>query len=388
MFTPGTPELRALWDLDPQVTFLNHGSFGAVPRPVQAAQARWRRELEAQPVDFLARRLPALLEGVRARVAMWLNADTEGLAFVANATTGVATVLASMEWHAGDEIVLADQGYNAVRQAVRALEERYGVRAVEVHVPFFGASHDRTVEAFANGLSPRTRLVIVDAVSSPTAYVYPVARVVALARPAGVPVLVDGAHAPGMLPLDLRALGADFFTGNLHKWPCAPRGTAVLYLGERWRTGPARVRPLAVSHGWGGGLAAEFDWTGTVDPTAWLAVPDALDFWDALPGYREVQHQLVREARALLADAMRVELPHPDDPSYYASMAAVPVPLPPPDGAATWTADAAWAVNQRLWEEHRIEVPFTVHEGRLLVRVSGQVYNRGEEYGRLGAVLL
>jgi isopenicillin-N epimerase len=198
---------------------------------------------------------------------------------------------------------------------------------------------------------------------------------------------VDGAHAPGMLPLALEALGADFFTGNLHKWPCAPRGTAVLHVAERWRTGPSRVRPLAVSHGWGGGLAAEFDWTGTVDPTAWLAVPDALDFWDVFPEYREVQHQLVREARAVLADALGVELPHPDDASYYASMAAVPVPLAPPDGAAAWNADRARAVNQLLWEEHRIEVPFTVHEGRLLVRVSGQVYNRGEEYGRLAGAL-
>jgi isopenicillin-N epimerase len=391
-----------LWALEVGATFLNHGSFGAVPLAVRAEQERWRARMEAQPVRFMARELPGLLEGVRAEVGAALGADPSRLALVQNATHGVATVLAALPWAPGDEILLADQGYNAVRQAVRALEERHGVVARVVHVPFPIATHDIAVEAFAQGIGPRTRLVIVDHVSSPTAWVYPVARIVALARAAGVPVLVDGAHGPGMLPLALDALGADFYTGNLHKWACAPRGTAILHVDERWRAHDARggalgVHPLAVSHAYGQGHAAEFDWTGTFDPTGWLAVPAALAFAREHADMAAHNHARVREGRALLAQALDVALPHPENPVpvgdaiqgeglHYASMAAVPVPLAAPD-AAGWTPDALRALNARMWEEHRIEVPFTAPHGALLVRISGQLYNEGREYERLARAL-
>lgn len=378
---PGTPDLRARWTLDPTVRFLNHGSFGATPRVVLDEQARLRAEMEAEPVEFLARALPARMEAVRARVASFLGADPAGLMPVSNATAGVNAVLRAFDWSAGDEILLADQTYNAVKQAARALADRHGVRVVEVTIPFPLFDQDEVVAAYAAGVTPRTRLVIVDHVVSPTALVLPVDRVVAVARGHGVPVLVDGAHGPGMLPLSLDALGADFYVGNLHKWVCAPKGAAVLHLGEAWR---ARVHPLAVSHGYGTGLAAEFDWTGTDDPTAWLCVPAALDFfaqwgWDDV---RATQHALVRDARRLLADALDVSLPHPDDPAFYGAMAAVEW-----RGARMTSPNSLAALTGRLYREHRIEAPFTSYDGRIFLRVSGQLYNHPDEYAALADVL-
>jgi isopenicillin-N epimerase len=380
-WTPGSSSLTTAWALDPTVTFLNHGSFGAAPRPVLAAQSAWRDEMEREPVDFLARRLPVLMEGARARIAAWLGADPAGLVPVSNATTGVSTVLQSLAWSPGDEVLVADCSYNAVLQAVRALGDRWGVRMVHAKVPFPITSGDEAVAAYAAAYTPRTRLVIVDHVVSPTALVLPVERIVADARARGVPVLVDGAHGPGMLPLALDALGADFYTGNLHKWVCAPKGAAFLHCGPAWRT---RVHPLAISHGYGAGLSAEFDWIGTVDPTAWLAVPAALDFFETLgwTAVRAANHALVREGRVLVANALGVPLPHPDDAALYGSMAAIPVPW-----AGPATPGRLAGLTAALFDSHRIEVPFTAYDARVWVRISAQLYNSPEQYVSLAEVL-
>jgi isopenicillin-N epimerase len=380
-WTPGSPAITALWGLDPAATFLNHGSFGATPRSVLAAQARWRDEMERQPVLFLARRLPALMETVRARVAAFLHADPAGLVPVQNATTGVATVLHTFDWVPGDEILLADSTYNAVKQACRALAERYGVRVVEAKVPFPLTSGAEVTAAFAAAITDRTKLVIVDHVVSATGCVLPVADILAVARARGVPVLVDGAHAPALLPLDLTVLDADFYTGNLHKWLCTPKGTAILSVAPRWR---ARVHPVAISHGYGTGLAGEFDWTGTFDPSAWLAVPDAIDLFEAFgpDAVRASNHALVRAGRVEIAEALGAELPHPDDPSLYAAMATIPVP---------WARDASGralsALTGALYEAHRIEVPFTSYDDRVWVRIAAQLYNTPADYTRLADVL-
>lgn len=378
---PGTDALRALWALDPTVDFLNHGSFGATPRVVLTEQARWRDEMECEPVDFLARRLPGLLEGVRARVADFLAADQDGLALVPNATTGVATVLRGLDWAPGDEILLADSAYFAVKQAARALADRFGVRVVEARVPFPLTVPEEVTAAFVAAMTDRTRLMIVDHVVSATAVIFPVEDVLAAARARGVATLVDGAHAPGLLPLSLRAVGADFYTGNLHKWVCTPKGAAILYVAPPWRR---RLHPLAVSHAYGLGLAPEFDWTGTADPTAWLAVPAALDLlgglgWDAI---RAANHALVRRGRAVIAEALGTELPHPDDPRLYGPMATIRVPWADPADDRKLAA-----LTARLFAEHRIEVPFTRYDGRAWVRISGQLYNRPDQYERLAAVL-
>ncbi|MFZ5479426.1 MAG: aminotransferase class V-fold PLP-dependent enzyme [Myxococcota bacterium] len=375
-WTSGSPDIRASWTLDETVAYLNHGSFGATPRPVLDEQARLRAEMEREPVHFLARTFDARIAVVRQRLATFLGADARGLVAVPNATTGVATVLRSLPWREGDEIVLADHAYNAVKQAVRFLGEHFGVKMVEARVPFPLASAEQVVEAFDEAIGPRTKLVIVDHVTSATALVFPVAEIVACARAHAVPVLVDGAHAPALLPLALDALAADFYVGNLHKWLCAPKGAAFLHVAPAWRD---RVRPLVPSHGYGGGFFAEFDWTGTDDPTAWLSVPAAIDFFEALgpERVRASNHALVREGRVAIARALGVDLPHPDDPALYGPMAAIPFPR----------GGVPAELNRVMFERHRIEVPFTTYDGRVWVRISGQVYNRPEEYARLADVL-
>ncbi len=377
-WTSGSAALRARWALDPTIDYLNHGSFGATPRAVLAAQGALRDEMESSLVEFLARRLPARLDAVRSRVGALVGADPAGLVFVPNATHGVDAALDAIDWRPGDEVVHADHGYNAVKQALRRLEHRFGVKRVDAKVPFPLADAGQVVEAFAAVIGPKTRLVIVDHITSATALVFPAADLVALAHRHGVPVLVDGAHAPGLLDLDLRALDADFYTGNLHKWVCAPKGAALFWVHPRWRE---TVHARVTSHGYGNGLAAEFEWTGTFDPTAWLAVPAALDHLDEL-GLLDVRannHALVQEGRERIAHALGVSLPHPDDASLYGPMAAIPVP---------WAkASEGPTLNARLYAEHRIEVPFTGYDERCFVRISGQVYNRPEQYVRLAEVL-
>lgn len=373
--------MESLWDLDPTVLFLNHGSFGATPRTVREAQRRWQDRMEREPVLLLGRELPGLMEGLRRTVAEFVGADAEGMALVPNASTGVGTVLNSLFWKEGDEIVIADHAYNAVRRHVAALVERFGVVERLVTIPFPLSSQQEVVDAFQSGLNERTKLIIVDHITSATALIFPVEEVVKVGKAAGVPVLVDGAHAPGTLSLDLLKIGADFYTGNLHKWVCSPKGTALLWVAPQWRQ---QILPLVVSHGYGQGFNACFDWTGTFDPSAFLAIPEALSFWER-QGWEETRsynHRLVQDGRRLIAEALGEELPHPDSPLFYGSMAVIPFRRAgdaKPGGPAALTA--------KLFEEHRIEVPFTSYDHRIWLRISGQRYNRPEQYQRLAEVL-
>ncbi len=370
----GSDVIRARWALDPSVSYLNHGSFGATPRTVLAVQARLRAEMEAEPVQFLGRSLPARLLEVRTRVASFVGADVRGLALVTNATQGVNTVLHAMDWHPGDEVIIADHGYHAVKQAVRYLGDRFGVVFVPAVVPFPVDNPGQIADAFARAISPRTRLIIADHITSATAIIFPVAEIIR--RAGSIPVLVDGAHAPGMVPLELEQLGAAFYTGNLHKWVCAPKGCALLWVAPEWRD---RVHPTVISHGYGLGMDEEFDWTGTFDPTAWLAIPSALDHYEELGGeaVRANNHALVRGGRVAIAEALGVTLPHPDDRALYGSIAAIPYP----------SGGNGVELTRRLFEAHRIEVPFTQYDHRVWVRISGQAYNSPAEYARLAEIL-
>ena len=380
------------WAFEPGIRFLNHGSFGACPRVVLDHQSELRARLEAQPVDFFLRRLPDLLDAAREELARFLGADPEGLAFVPNATHGVNTVLGSLRFEPGDELLVTDHEYNACRNALDVCAERWGARVVVAHLPFRGATPDSLVERILERVTARTRLALIDHVTSPTALIVPIERLVPALASRGVDTLVDGAHAPGMLPLALEQLGAAYYTGNCHKWLCAPKGAAFLYVRADRRE---RTRPLAISHGANAPTAQrsrfrnEFDWIGTVDPTAWLSVPVALRFLESrLPGgfdaLRRHNRALVLRGRASLCRALALEPPVPDE--LIGSM----VSLPLPDDAARASSPLACDAEQdRIWREHRIEVPITAWPAppARLLRISAQLYNEPADYDALARAL-
>jgi isopenicillin-N epimerase len=375
----GWDDVRALWPLDPTITFLNHGSFGATPRSVLLAQSQWRAEMEREPVHFLARRLPGLLEDARRAAAAFLHADPEDFAFVPNATAAVSTVLANLPLVAGERVVLTDHAYPAVIKAAAKTCEEAGADLTVVPIPIPLPAAEEIVSRFTDALGDRTRLAIIDHVTSSTAVIMPVEPMVAACRRRGVPVLVDAAHAPGMLPVDVGSMGADFWTGNFHKWCCAPKGSAALVVAPEYR---ATTHPLVTSHGYGGSFHDEFDWTGTADVTSWLCVPDALDVMSAL-GWDRVRahnHALVGLGQRAVAQAVATEPPVP--PGAYGSMAIVSLP----EGAAT-TLDEATTLSARLHDEARIEAAVVSWNQRGYVRLSAQAYNRPADYDRLAEAL-
>ena len=293
MTTMGTvgeesPGWSGLWPLDPGIAFLNHGSYGACPREILDLQAALRAELEAEPVRFLGRELDDRLDAARAALAAFVGADADDLAFVGNATSGVNAVLRSMRVSSGDELLTTDHCYQACRNTLDFVAERGGAKVVVVTLPFPVAAPQQIVDTVLAGVSPRTRLCLLDHITSPTALVLPIEALVRGLAARGVDTLVDGAHGPGMVPLDLRALGAAYYTGNCHKWLCTPKGSAFLWVR---RDRQAEIHPLTISHGANGVRAGrtrfrlEFDWTGTQDPTGWLTVPRAIEYLGGLvPG--------------------------------------------------------------------------------------------------------
>lgn len=371
-------DVRDLWSLQPGIAHLNHGSFGAVPRPVAEEQRRWQERAESNPVRFHRRELPAAVAAARAQVAAFCRADPDGFAFVPNATTGVSTVLAAVSLQRGDEVLLTDHGYGAVRLALERACHRSGARPVTMPVPL--TADDVTVRAAVlAGLSGRTRLAVVDHITSPTARLFPVAELVADLRRAGVPVLVDGAHAPGQLQVDLTALAPDFWVGNFHKWCCSPRGSAGLFVANRWRD---RVSPLVTSWGEGRGFPLSFDQSGTSDASAWLATPAALDLLGELGWARLREHnrELAAYGQRVLGAALELDTDHlPQDP---VSMRVLP--LPAGAGSSPETADALQAtIAARLGAETAL----VAWRDQGMLRVSAQVYNAPEEYDRLAAGL-
>ncbi len=379
---------RSHWGLDPEIVFLNHGSFGACPRAVLAEQAEIRARIEREPVLFLGRELEARLDDVRAELGPFLGAAPEDLAFVPNATTGVNAVLRSLAFEPGDEILITDHGYNACNNAVDFVCSQSGARRTQARVPFPIASEDQVIEAVLAALTARTRLVLFDQVTSPTGLVFPVARLVARLRERGVEALVDAAHAPGMLALDLDAAGAAFTTGNCHKWMCTPKGTAFLHVRRDLQE---RVRPTVTSHGANrrhptrSRYLMEFDWVGTQDPSGYLAIPAALRFFrELLPGgwpeLSQRNHALALQGRELLLAALAVEAPAPE--AMLGSLVSVPLP-------ALGAVDPAQGdpLQAELFRAHRIEVPLFSFGGRRLLRISAQLYNELSEYERLVGAL-
>lgn len=376
-------DFRSLWGLDPAVAHLNHGSFGACPIPVLAAQAALRAEMEREPVKFLSVRFDERLDQARNELATFLGADGADLAFVTNATTGFNAVLRSLDFQPGDELLATTHTYAACRNTLDFVAARTGASIVVASLPFPLHDDQEIVDAVLARAGPRTRLAVLDHVTSPTALVLPLARLVAALRERGVETLVDGAHAPGMVPLALTELGAAYYTGNAHKWLCAPKGAAFLHVRRDKQAG---LHPSVISHGYGQGFQAEFDWTGTCDPTPWLCIPAALRFMGGLlpGGWPELMARNragALQARDVLCGALDVEPPAPD--AMIGSMASIPLPAPQPHSpAARLDHDALGE-----WFHERGIRTWLYPHPVLLVRLSVQIYNDPGQYRKLAALL-
>lgn len=386
------PDLRAQWDLDPTVTFLNHGSFGACPRVVQEARAEYLARLEREPVDYFVRHLDRELTEARVALADFVGADAEDLAFVPNATTGVSTVLRSLELGPDDDLLVTDHAYRACRNALDFVASRSGARVMVASLPFPCGGPEELVAPILDAVTPRTRLALIDQITSPTGLVLPVCRLVSALAERGVDVLVDAAHGPGMVALDLDATGAAYTTGNCHKWLCTPKVSGFLHVRRDLQ---ARIRPLAISHG--ASLAAssersrfrlEFDWPGTFDPTPYLCVPVAIQaLGELVPGgwtaIRARNRALAIAARRLLCERLRVSLPCPEE--LLGSLAAIPLPR----GADVGSAPDPDPLHLRLWQRHRIEVPVFPGPARhqRVLRISAQLYNSLGDYQALAEAL-
>jgi isopenicillin-N epimerase len=398
---PGSA-LRRHWALDPDVVFLNHGSFGACPRAVLEAQSRLRMQMEAEPVRFFVRELEPLLDEARSVVASFLGAETDDVVFVRNATSGVNAVLRSLRLAPGDELLTTDHAYGACKNALEYVARAAGAQVVVARSPFPLSSSAQAVAALLGAVTERTRFALIDHVTSPTGLVLPVVELARALAARGVEVLVDGAHAPGMLDFDdasessLRALGragVRWYTANFHKWTCAPKGAGVL-----WARADARehLHPTSISHGYRSErersrFLEEFDWTGTDDPTPWLCVPEALRVIaglhpDGWPGVRAKNRALALAGRAVLCETLGI--PEPAPASMIGALAAVPIPWG--RGGQPLSALYMDPLQVALYDRHRIEVPIVPWPAapERVLRVSAHLHNTIDDYARLAEALI
>ena len=375
---------RALWSLEPGRVFLNHGSYGACPCAVQEYQDELRARLERAPSDFMYRQLPRLLLQARMELAGLLGAKSQHLAWLTNATSGINAVLRALRWQSGDEILVTDHAYNACANVVWHLAESRGVKVVQVKVPFPEFDPAAMVQEVTAAVTPRTRLAMLDHVSSPTALVFPIAELAEALAERGVKVLIDGAHAPGMLHLCLESLGergVTYYTGNLHKWCCAPKGSAFLWVAEKDQPG---IHPPVISHGFNSRrerarFLEEFDWCGTFDPSAWLAAPVALRQLEGLlpggwPALRKHCRALLLEGREVVASVLeeqpRVEARH------LGQMVSMRLPRSDQD-----------KLYLELYDEFGIDAMITTWNEQTLLRLSAAPYNTLSDYHALAAAL-
>ncbi len=383
------------WWLDRTVTFLNHGSFGACPKPVLACQNDLRKRLEREPVAFMVRALEPLLDKARTDLAHFVGAAPDDLVFVPNATSGVNAVLRSIQFAPGDEILVTDHEYNACRNIVDFVAERTGARVVVARIPFPLSREDEILQPIFESVTGRTRIALVDHVTSQTALVLPIEKIARELESRGVPVLIDAAHAPGMVPINLKRIGASYYTGNCHKWICAPKGAALLHVR---RDRQREIRPTVISHGANSPrkdrsrFLIAFGWAGTWDPTAMLSVPAAIRFIGSLlpSGWKDVMRHnrdLALAGRRLLCTALKIDLPCPD--RMIGSIASIPIP----DGKSSQPPKTPLYMDplqERLYQEHKIEVPVIPWPAppRRLLRISAQLYNSLRDYERLRDALL
>ena len=372
--------LKELFLLDPSVVFLNHGSFGACPRPVFDAYQAWQSRLECQPVQFLGRELNDSMRQARVSLGEYIHADADDLVFVPNATYGVNIVARSVELGPGDEILASDHEYGACNNTWEFVCRKTGATYIRQPIPLPATTREEILEQFWQGITSRTRLIFLSHISSPTALRIPVEEVCRRARQAGILTLIDGAHAPGQIPIDLDAIGADFYTGNCHKWMMAPKGAGFFYTR---RERQPLIEPLVVSWGYsadektttGSKYVDNLEWTGTKDPAAMLTVPAAIQFmqdyhWD---GVRLCCHELLCQALRRIGDLTGLAPVYPEGQDFFSQMAVAPIP----------PATDPVKLKSRLYDEFRIEIPVIEWNRQIFLRISVQGYNSQDDIDAL-----
>ena len=361
---------------------------------VLAVQQQLRTQLEQEPVRFFMREFEGLLDQARSHLCHFIHADTTDVVFVPNATTGVNTVLNSLavtgNLDQNSELLTTDHEYNACRNALEYLADRTGSKIVLAKIPFPITDPQEINQAIIAAITPKTKLVLIDHVTSQTALIMPIAELITHLNQLGIPSLIDGAHAPGMVDLNLRELGATYYTGNCHKWMCTPKGAAFLYVQ---RNVQSNLRPLVISHGANSPRTdksrfhLEFDWVGTGDPTAYFCIPEAIDFLEKIYGWEKLKQDNRSQAlaaRKVIAESLGVELPCPD--SMIGSMAVIPLPDSFPTLAP---GQLIPPVQEKLFHQYAIEVPIVPWTGnpKQMVRISAQLYNTPDQYQYLATAL-
>ena len=382
---PRRGDLAKHWILDPETCFLNHGSFGATPVSVLEEQSRLRKLIESDPVRFFERDYIPLMKGAVGKLSEFINANPEGLVFVKNTTEGVNTVLRSLDLKPGDEIIVTNHSYQACWNAVDFVTERSDAKTVVVDIPFRVKNEEEVVDLIMDKVTGKTVLAMIDTVTSATGLRMPFEKLVRDIQGAGVDVLLDAAHGPGIVPLDLIAMDAAYCTGNCHKWICTPKGSAFLHIREDRKS---LVRPLSISHGYSfegtdqEKFEYEFGWPGTQDPTAWLCIPHAIEFLGSLldGGWQEIMdhnRELAIQGRRILCGALGTSPPVPD--SMVSSIAAVEMPGEGDVGPMSLEGDP---YHNFLLDEFGIQVPVFPwrHHNKRYIRISAQLYNHVEEY--------
>lgn len=384
-----------LWLLDRKITFLNHGSFGACPKVVLKFQQGIRERMEAESITFFVRDLEGLLDEARAGLARFIGANPENLTFVTNATAGINTVLRSLQFKKGDELLVTDHEYNACRNALNVAAGNARAKIVVAQVPFPFAKEEDLIEPILAKITSRTRLLLIDHVTSQTGVIMPLERILPEFKKRRIDTLIDGAHAPGMIPLNLENLEPTYYTGNCHKWICAPKGAGFLYVQKDRQQ---KIRPLSISHGANSPrkdrsrFLIEFGWTGTWDPSAVLSVPEAIRYVGSLlpgGGWNSIMRRnrdLTVTARKLLCQKLRISAPCPD--RFIGSLASLPLP----DAASSEPSKSPLYLDplqDELMARGRIEVPVIPwpYPPKRLVRISAQLYNSLPQYELLGKQL-
>ncbi len=387
--TPFGHAMLEHWSLEPNITYLNHGTVGVTPNRVMRAQQALRDEIERQPARLMLRELEHHTRGTPSQqprlrvaadaVASFLGVQGEDLVFVDNATTGINAVLQSLKFEPNDEILITDLAYGAITNTARFVARARGAKLVTVEPPFPETSPEQVIDAIINAITAKTKILILDHIAATTALILPVREIAAICQARGVAVLVDGAHAPGALELNITDLGVDWYVGNMHKWAFAPRGCGVLWAARHRQDG---LHPTVISWGLDQGFTQEFDLVGTKDPTAFLVVPEGVAFIHALgqKAMRKYNHTLAWNAAHALADCLGTTFLVPRQ--MVGCLASVPLP----ERAGSSTSDAFQLQHALLYQD-RIEIPILEVRGRLYARISAQVYNDISDIERLGQVL-